>query len=130
LKSFFVKGKVFSGKGEGAEFLKLRWVRKQIKEKLGFTPHLGTLNIKLSENYSDTKDLLKRIKGMTIMPTNGFCRGKCFRAYVMDGVECAIVIPEVEDYPEDLMEIVAPVNLREKLELKDGDTIKVRILLG
>jgi riboflavin kinase len=130
LKSFFVKGKVFSGKGEGAEFLKLRWVRKQIKEKLGFTPHLGTLNIKLSAEYSTTKDLLKRMKGMTIMPTNGFCRGKCFRAYIMDGVECAIVIPEVEDYPEDLMEIVAPVNLREKLELKDGDTIKVRILLG
>jgi riboflavin kinase len=130
LKSFYVKGRVFSGKGEGAKFLKLRWVRKQIKEKLGFTPHLGTLNIKLSEEYSDTKDLLKRMKGMAIMPTNGFCRGKCFRAYLMDGVECAIVIPEVEDYPEDLMEIVAPVNLREKLELKDGDTIEVKILLG
>jgi riboflavin kinase len=130
LKSFYVKGRVISGKGEGAKFLKLRWVRKQIKEKLGFTPHLGTLNIRLNEEYSNTKDLLKQMKGILIMPTNGFCRGKCFRAYLTGGVECAIVIPEVEDYPEDLMEIVAPVNLREKLELKDGDTIEVEILLG
>lgn len=130
MKSLFVKGKIFSGKGEGAEFLKLRWVRKQIKEKLGFTPNPGTLNIKLSGEYPDTKDLLKRMKGIVIMPINGFCRGKCFRACVMDDVECAIVIPEVEGYPEDLMEIVAPVNLREKLELKDGDTIEVKILLG
>jgi riboflavin kinase len=130
LKSFYVKGRVISGKGEGANFLRLRWVRKQIKEKLGFTPHLGTLNIKLNEEHSNTKDLLKQTKGMLIMPTSGFRRGRCFRAYLMDFVECAIVIPEVEDYPEDLMEIVAPVNLREKLELKDGDTIEVEILLG
>ena len=130
MNSFHVKGQVISGKGEGAKFLKLIWVRKQIKEKLGFTPHLGTLNIRLSKEYSGTKDLLKQAKGIVIMPTNGFYRGKCFRAYVMDGAECAIVIPEVEDYPEDLMEIVAPVNLREKLELKDGDTIEVKILLG
>jgi riboflavin kinase len=130
LKSLYVKGKVFSGKGEGAKFLKLKWVKKQIKEKLGFTPHPGTLNIKLSEEYSDLKNLLKRMKGIEITPTNDFCRGKCFRAYLMDGVECAIVIPEVADYPEDLMEIVAPVNLREKIHLKDGDTIEVKILLG
>ena len=130
MKSLSVEGKVFSGKGEGANFLKLKWVKKQIKEKLGFTPHLGTLNIKLSEEYSDLKNLLKRMKGMAITPTNDFCRGKCFRAYLMDGVECAIVIPEVGDYPEDLMEIVAPVNLREKIHLKDGDTIEVKILLG
>lgn len=130
MKSFYVKGRVISGKGEGAKFLRLRWVRKQIKEKLGFTPHLGTLNIRLSEEYSGTKDLLKQMKGILIMPTSGFRRGKCFRAYVIDGVECAIVVPEVEDYPEDLMEIVASANLREKLELEDGDTIEVKILLG
>lgn len=130
MKSLHVRGKVFSGKGEATKFVQFSWVKKQITEKLGFTPHPGTLNVKLSEEYFNLKNLLKRMKGIEITPTNDFCSGKCFRAYLMNGVECAIVIPEVADYPEDLMEIVAPMNLREKIRLKDGDPIEVKILLG
>lgn len=125
-----MKGKVFSGKGEATKFIELSWVKRQIAEKLGFTPRSGTLNIKLSEEYFNLKNVLKRMKGIEITPTTGFCRGKCFRASLMGGVECAIVIPEVADYPEGFMEIVASVNLREKFHLKDGDAIEVKILLG
>ncbi|MCK4474571.1 CTP-dependent riboflavin kinase [Candidatus Bathyarchaeota archaeon] len=130
MKSLHVKGKVFSGKGEATKFTELPWVKRQITEKLGFTPRSGTLNIKLSEEYFNLKNVLKRMKGIEITPTTGFCRGKCFRASLMDGVECAIVIPEVADYPEGFMEIMASVNLREKFHLEDGDAIEVKILLG
>jgi riboflavin kinase, archaea type len=122
-----IEGKVFSGKGEGAKFIKLPWVKKQIEEKLGFTPFLGTLNLRLCENGVKLKEQLKNEDSMEILPAEGFRRGKCFKAYLMDSLECAIVFPEVADYPADVIEIVAPVNLREKLQLKDGDVVEVKI---
>ena len=114
MKTLLLKGEVFSGKGEGAEFTKLPWVRKQIKEKLGFTPYLGTLNIRLTERSVILKNLLKNAQGIEITPAEGFHRGVCFKAYLM-GLECAVVIPEVQDYPENTLEVVAPTKLRENI---------------
>jgi CTP-dependent riboflavin kinase len=31
-----------------------------------------------------------------------------------------VVIPEVPGYPEDVIEVISPINLREKLHLVDG----------
>jgi len=128
LKTLLLEGEVFSGKGEGAEFIKLPWVRKQIKEKLGFTPYLGTLNIRLTERSVILKNLLKNAQGIEITPAEGFHRGVCFKAYLM-GLECAVVIPEVQDYPENTLEVVAPTKLREHLKLKDGSIIEIKVLL-
>jgi riboflavin kinase len=44
-------------------------------------------------------------------------------------MECAIVIPEIADYPEDVLEVIAPINLRDKLSLKNGDTVQIKITL-
>jgi len=145
LKTLLLEGEVFSGKGEGTEFIKLPWVRKQIKKKLGFTPYLGTLNIRLTERIGFTpylgtlnirltersvilKNLLKNAQGIEITPAEGFHRGVCFKAYLM-GLECAVVIPEVQDYPENTLEVVAPTKLREHLKLKDGSIIEIKVLL-
>jgi len=128
LKILHVKGKVFSGGGEGARFTELPWVKKQMAEKLGFIPYPGTLNIKLTEDKVNIKKLLKKAKAIEISPAPGFCRGKCFQAYLMGNLKCAIIIPEVENYPEDVIEVIAPVNLREKFQLRDGDVIEVKIL--
>lgn len=128
MKTLLLEGEVFSGKGEGAEFIKLPWVRKQIKEKLGFTPYLGTLNIRLTERSVILKNLLKNAQGIEITPAEGFHRGVCFKAYLM-GLECAVVIPEVQDYPENTLEVVAPTKLREHLKLKDGSIIEIKVLL-
>jgi riboflavin kinase len=127
-KEACIKGKVFSGKDEGKKFITLPWVKKQIVKKTGFTPYPGTLNIKLTEDYVKLK-LLKKVKPTEISPATGFCRGRCFKAYLMDEFECAIVIPEIADYPSDVLEIIAPVNLRKKLNLKDGDVVTVKIRL-
>jgi len=129
LKTVHVKGKVFSGGGEGARFIELPWVRKQIAEKLGFLPYYGTLNVKLTEDNVNLKRLLKKAKAIEISPAKGFRRGRCFKAYFMDNMECAIVIPEIENYPEGVVEVIAPTNLREKFQLKDGDLVGVKITL-
>lgn len=129
MKTFKISGKVFSGRGEGAKFIRLQWVRKQIKQKLGFIPYLGTLNIKITDDGAKLEKSLKKAKSIEISPANGFCRGRCFKAYLTNNLECAIVIPRIMNYPKDVLEVIAPINLRGTLQLKDGDAIDVRIWL-
>ena len=38
-----------------------------------------------------------------------------------------LVIPDVEGYYEDVLELVAPVNVREALGVSEGETIEVEI---
>jgi riboflavin kinase len=124
-----VKGKVFSGSGEGAKFIQLPWVRTQIAEKLGFIPYPGTLNIKTTEGSRELKKLLKKEKTIEISPIEGFCRGRCFKAILMNNLKCAIIVPEIPNYTENIIEVIARVNLREKFKLKDGDVIEVKIVI-
>lgn len=128
LKELKLNGKVFSGKGGGKNFLKLPWVKQQITAKLLFTPYLGTLNIQISSDSTDKRKLLENVASMMVYPAEGYSTGKIFKATI-DTVECGIVIPEIAGYPQDLIEIIAPVNLREKLQLADGDEITVKVLL-
>lgn len=128
MKILRLKGKVFSGNGEGAKFIQLPWVKSQMAEKLGFTPYPGTLNTRIIKNHVKLK-LYEKAKPTEISPVDGFCVGKCFDAYLMDNLKCAIVVPEITNYPEDIVEIVAPMNLRAKYQLKDGDVITLKIRL-
>lgn len=124
-----IRGIVFSGKGEGAKFIELPWVKKQITEKLGFSPYRGTLNIELVKEEFEKRALLEKAQAIEISPVKGFSRGRCFKANLMDKLECAIVIPEVPNYLENVIEVIAPTNLRKKLQLRDGDSVEVKILM-
>ncbi|MEM1566082.1 MAG: DUF120 domain-containing protein [Candidatus Bathyarchaeia archaeon] len=124
-----VKGKVFSGVGEGSRFIELQWVKNQIEEKLGFTPFKGTLNLLLEESDLNIREALENANPIPIVPEPGYCGGKCFKASIMSSVEGAVVIPEVEGYPKNVLEVIAPMNLREKFGLKDGDTVEVIVFV-
>jgi riboflavin kinase len=121
------KGKVFAGKGEGAKYLELPWVRRQIVEGLGFIPFIGTLNIRLFAEGVGLRGRLEKVRAAEIVPLNGFCLGKCYRAYLKDKSICAIVVPGVTGHPADVLEIIAPTCLRERLHLGDGDLIEVMV---
>lgn len=130
MRTLALKGKVFSGKGEGRKFTELEWVRKQIESKLGFTPCLGTLNARLDKKTTESKKTLSKVEATAeIVPGEGFSSGRCYEACLLYNVKCALVVPQIANYPEDVIEIIAPVNLRKKLRLKDGDTIEIKIKL-
>ncbi len=121
-------GKVFSGKGGGKRFLDLQWVKRQINAVLGFTPYAGTLNMRLSDESVAHRKLLEKAASMTVYPADGYSSGKLFKASI-GMLECAIVIPEVVGYPPDVLEVIAPVNLRDQLQLADGDEVTVTVNL-
>ena len=119
-------GKVFSGQGGGKKFLELPWVRQQIQQKLGFTPYPGTLNLKLSPQSAQSRRMIEKKAVLKICPQKNYCEGTLIKAFV-GAHECAVVIPKVENYPRDILELVASFSLREELQLRDGDTVTVTI---
>lgn len=107
--------------------MELPWVTEQIEEKLGFTPYPGTLNLKLSREGVKNRSLLQKTAGMQVSLSQGFHTGRIFEASLREDVECGIVIPQIPNYPQDVIEVIASTNLREKLGLEDGDHVEIRI---
>lgn len=121
-------GRVFTGRCEGRKYVKLSWVKQQIMEKLGFDPYPGTLNLRLDEKNIKRRGLLEKDAKLRLCHSEGYCTGLLFKASI-DSVACGVVIPQVENYPDDVLEVVASVNLRQKLGLQDRDSVEVKVFL-
>lgn len=108
--------------------MRLPWVHKQIAEKLGFAPYQGTLNVRVgNEDGAMLARAMKKARAVEISSVDGFHRGKCFKAHLRGNAKCAVIVPEVTDYPENVLELIASASLRESLCLKDGDIVDVTI---
>jgi riboflavin kinase len=118
-----LKGKIITGLGEGQYYISRDGYRKQFNLKLGFDPSPGTLNLKLAEPFPQTGANSIEIEGFVDEKgTFGGCR--CYRVMIGD-IKGAIVRPERSRYPPDLVEVIAPVQLRKALNLKDGDELEL-----
>ncbi len=120
------EGKVFSGKGKGKSFIDLPWVKRQIQNKLGFTPYSGTLNIHLTQEGTEKRKLLNPARGMMVEPAKGYYSGVLFKAAI-DTLNCAIIIPITPNYPSDVLEVISPLYLRGQLGLTDGRLVAVAV---
>lgn len=130
MKTVKAKGIVFSGENVGNQFTEIAWAKKQIKEKLGFDPYNGTLNIRLSTRKAkNLKKILQNFKGIKIIPAKGFFQAHCFKILIMNKTKGAIVIPEKPGYPSNVLEIIAPTRLRKTLSLTDSDEVEITIFL-
>jgi len=56
-----------------------------------------------------------------------FGEASCFNVMIKD-VRGAVIIPERTHYPEDVIEVIAPLNLREYLKVKDGSIVEVEVI--
>jgi CTP-dependent riboflavin kinase len=83
-----------------------------------------------SQNFRELKSML----GVEIIPEDpSFCRAQCYPVLIDGGLKGgrlkgAIVLPRVEDYPENKMELIASRNIKEALSVKGGDVLEVEIL--
>lgn len=126
-KKFVFRGKVVSGRGEGQYFTQLDWVRQQFSTKFGFEPVAGTFNVQLAAEDERLLDALKSLSGVSITPANlSFCEAKCFPVRI-GSINGALVIPLLEKYPRNLLEIVAPVKVRQALGVEDSDLVEVYV---
>ncbi len=118
-----IKGVLISGKEEGAFFTGLNWVKEQCLEKLGFEPYAGTLNLKVTEGDVSQVKALAKEKGVRLLPpTSEFCEAMCLRVRIGD-IEGAVVLPIVGSYYENIVEIIAPIKVKDRLKLNEGDEV-------
>ncbi len=125
-----LRGVVFTGFGEGKFYMSLEGYRSQIREKLGFDPYPGTLNVRLHPQYIKYRLMLELLPGITI---EGFSNGKrtygrvkAFRAS-LQGVSGAVLLIERSSYGPDVVEFISPVKVRDLLKLKDGDEVVILV---
>ena len=124
-------GAVITGLGEGKYYTQLHEYVIQFEDILGFAPYPGTLNIELDTESINIFSTC-RPEGITL---DGFVRDErtfgdveCINVRIFD-IEGAIVRPKRTHYPDNIIEIIAPVNMRESFDLNDGSQVNVEILL-
>ena len=129
-KDLVISGKIISGAGEGAYFTQIDWVQQQCDEKLGFKPYAGTLNLEISEEFLPAIESLDQKKGIALIsPDPKYCNAMVFQVSLGD-ISGAIILPEekVRIHPKNVIEVIAPVNIKTSLKVKDGDFVTVVLI--
>ncbi len=122
------EGTVTAGLGKGAVFMSIDYYKGKIKEKLGFDPYTGTLNLKIEKGRISLLNDLEPIRIEGIKKDNkDFGGASCYKVKIND-VNAAIIIPDLTEHEEDMIEIIAPINLKSKLNIKDNDRVKIELV--
>jgi CTP-dependent riboflavin kinase len=125
-----IMGKIVSGAGEGAYFTQIDWVQQQCHQKLGFKPYPGTLNLEIALDDLPKIVTLGQKNGVELIsPDPKFCNAKAF-AVKLGKINGAIIMPEekVRIHAENIIEIIAPLNIKATLNVKDGALLSILLL--
>ena len=126
--SYTFHGRVFSGSGRGAYYVGHPGYVKRFKKLLGYAPFPGTLNVRLDseEDIRQRRRLRLRGEGLRIeefhVAGERFSAVNCFKGRLEEQA-VALLIVAITEYDDSVLELVSPVNLREKLRLKDGSAV-------
>ena len=128
---FEFEGTVFSGMYQGGYYISQEGYARQIREKLGFDPYPGTLNLRLGEGDLERRRRLDSIPGVHLegfrAEDRAFGGARCYPLLVNGEVEGALIAADRTRYDLSVLEVIAPVSLRERFGLEDGDTVTVTI---
>jgi riboflavin kinase len=131
------EGSVVSGMGEGAYYMSLEGYRRQFKDKLGYEPYPGTLNVRLVDQlYMNARRELGRHPSIFVDGFSDSTRTygwvKCYRAIINNGAvdNAAVLVLERTHYDDSMLEVIAPVSIKQAAGIKNGDRIKVQVQLA
>jgi riboflavin kinase, archaea type len=131
-------GLIFSDLGQASSFMALEWVQRALQECLGYRPFPATLNLRPSLPGDGAAWALaqKRLKGIPLpSASDGFCSAQLFPVDIIrpitpgkEPIRGAVLVPAVADYPKDKIEVVAPMPVKEKLAVTDGDQLTLEFV--
>ena len=130
-----LEGTVTAGMGEGRHYITLPGYMEQFREKLGYEPFPGTLNVDLVPESVRRRSALSSLSPVSIQGWEDEDRtygpAVCYPAVVEgDGGQyegAHLIHPERTHHDEDQVEVIAPDKLRNELDLHDGDRITVHV---
>lgn len=123
-----IEGKIVEGSRQGGYYLSLKHYKDHIKERFGFVPYPGTLNIKIKE-----KDLIKREeilkKELVIIPgfsTQKRTYGEMF-AYPgkLNNFKVVLVFPIRTHHGKEIIEVIAEKDIMKEIKNKNKIILKV-----
>ena len=124
-------GRLATGIGMGVTFTQLDWARNQFRERLGIEPFPGTVNVIIDDPESMPVWVrLKTTSGIAIEnPNNGphDCDAKCWHVTIAGEIDGAVLYPLVDNYPPSQVEVIAPVGVRNALQIEDGESLTLTL---
>jgi riboflavin kinase len=125
------KGKIVSGMKEGTYYTTQEGYKTQFNEKLGFFPYPGTLNVEIDLVEKNKLRFLRQEIGIAIdafeTKNRSFGGVKCFPACINS--KNAVICFPLRGHYSNILEFISPEFLRDKLELKDGDTVEIVVTI-
>jgi riboflavin kinase len=133
MTKMIIHGSISSGFGEGKQFVSLSGYREQFEDKLGYAPFPGTLNVDIDDRSNRTE--LEACEEIRIEEWEGDDRTygavSCYPASIsVDGRRfdtAHALVPHRTRHGEEKLEILAPIKLREELEVSDDDRVKIEV---
>jgi len=130
-----LEGSITGGMGEGRHYISLSGYMTQFRDRLGYEPFPGTLNVDLAPDSVRSRP---GIRSLDAVPIDGweddertFGPATCYAATLRsdgDTYEGAhIIVPDRTHHDETQLEVIAPDRLRDVLGLADGDEITVQV---
>jgi len=131
-----LRGVVVPGLGEGVFYMSIPKYLEAFKEILGYEPYAGTLNLKLDGESVEARRKLRtsragyRIEGFSL---NGreYCGVTVYKAIITgNGISVSGAVLDIDKtkHGDEILEVVAPMKLRDALKLRDGDCVEVTVL--
>ena len=127
-----LSGSVISGLGEGAYYMSLNGYTKQFKDKIGYVPFPGTLNIKL--NQLQATQIIQQLDDLESVIIDPFSDGKrtygwvkCFHATLNNSIKCELIRLERTHHNNSIIELISKNNLRKTSKLKTGSKVTIKI---
>ncbi len=125
-------GVLVSGMGEGAYYMSLDGYTAQFRERIGYVPFPGTLNVRLSEaRHVSAAVRLDQVGGELI---DGFSDGRrtygwvrCFAGSVNGAVGCHLIRLERTHHDPATVEVISRSNIRRACGLEDGSPVSIRL---
>lgn len=116
-----MQGQLFTGLGKAKHFIEI--YKDKIQQQVGFLPYLGTLNLKITDDSFLNTLQKKRIEEFFIDDKN--YGAVTLYPIKLNTIEAAIIRPERTQHKKEVIEIIAPIHLRKKFDLSDGDSINI-----
>ncbi|QLD88888.1 CTP-dependent riboflavin kinase [Natronomonas salina] len=140
-----LSGVVTSGMGEGRHYISLSGYMEQFRDRLGYEPFAGTLNVELDEESARARARMDALDPIGIDGWEDDDRtygpAFCWPATVehvgpegrrngADGdryADAHVIAPKRTHHGDDQLEIIAPEKLRDELALDDGDHLTIHV---
>ncbi|WP_136590774.1 DUF120 domain-containing protein [Salinigranum halophilum] len=134
-ESVTLEGSVTGGMGEGKHYISLPGYMSQFRERLGYEPYPGTLNVDLTPDSVRTRAGIRSLDAVPIDAWEDdertFGSATCYAARLTADGEtyegAHIIVPDRTHHDETQLEVIAPDRLRDALGVGDGEDVVITV---